>query len=159
MSNWMDNKSREKIAEDRLRFDYWREAESVAMHFNDLLLNLRMKALGTLGLAFTFGAAASRLTELEHADAKMTIYVLATAFLICWVAVGLVDVFYYTRLLHGAVAEIRRQEKKVPTWLSTKIESHASKCHQWVALALFYGLPALGLAVVIYGNFQEWFVG
>lgn len=108
----------------RRRFDYWMECEKVAMHFNDLLSGLRLKAIGGLALA---GAVLGTLAE--KAEFSLEAYkAIASGLLVLaalWIAVAALDLFYYSDLLRGAVDELERLESapQLQVRLSSAIET------------------------------------
>src|SRR6266705_4175567 len=84
------------------RFQVWREYEGVAMHFNDLIIRLRSQSLGGVAAAATLAAVVAR----NDTTAELRWGLLTGAFaLLCifWVAVWILDMGYYNRLLVGAV--------------------------------------------------------
>jgi hypothetical protein len=90
-------------------FQMWKEYEAIAIHFNDLILKLRIQALG--GVAAIAAIAGIVLKEAE--DGKFQWNLLGFSFLALipvWVAVWLLDFLYYTPLLYGAVEAIRKLE-------------------------------------------------
>ena len=127
-------------------FRVWKEYENVAMHFNDLLIRLRTQALG--GVA----ALAALAGVMVRGDLAPTLRwgVLACSFLLLilfWVAVWILDMRYYNRLLHGAVKalleieEASRENMPAPSLaLSTRIEETAE---QGISL-IVAGKPCFG---------------
>jgi len=127
-------------------FSVWKEYEGVAMHFNDLLIRLRTQALG--GVA----ALAALAGIMVRGDLAPTLRwsVLACSFLLLilfWVAVWILDMRYYNRLLHGAVKalleieEASRENMPAPSLvLSTRIEETAE---QGISLTVA-GKPCFG---------------
>lgn len=108
--------------------DLWDKYENIAMHFNDLLIKLRTQALGAVAVISTFVGIFSR-SEIDN----VVNWGLAAAvfFFLCifWIAIWILDVFYYNRLLLGAVDAIiaLEQTSKHKTRIreidiSTKIE-------------------------------------
>ena len=91
-------------------FEVWKEYEGIAMHFNELIIQLRVRALGGV-------AAISAIVGLfSKGDTPENFRwgILASAFvLLCfvWIAIWLLDMRYYNRLLHGAVRAILEVEK------------------------------------------------
>jgi hypothetical protein len=146
-------------------FSVWKEYESGAMHFNDLLIRLRTQALGgTAALA----ALAAVMVRGDLAPA-LRWSVLAGAFLLLmlfWTAVWILDMRYYNRLLHGAVKalleieQLSKQDQPAPVLaLSTRIEETVERgIHLSVEgratfggarlpLWLFYGSVGFGLFI------------
>src|SRR2546425_6533724 len=91
-------------------FEVWKEYEKIAMHFNDLLIKLRMQALG--GIA----AISALVGFLSKGDTPEEFRwgILAGVFSILalfWIAIWVLDFRYYNCLLLGAVASILQLEK------------------------------------------------
>jgi purine-cytosine permease-like protein len=109
----------------------WEKYEEIAMHFNDLLMRIRMQSLAGITALSTliglFGGAAS--------DDAFANWLIATALfgamLFVWLAIFCLDYFYYSRLLNGAVAAILALEER--TQQSLRIEqidlsTHIDEC-------------------------------
>lgn len=98
------------------RFKLWKEYEGVAMHFNDLIIKLRSQSLGAVAAFATLaGIIAKSDTKLElRWGLLMGAFILLSVF---WVAIWLLDLGYYNRLLEGAVDAL----------LAIESESHSSK--------------------------------
>jgi hypothetical protein len=146
-------------------FSVWKEYEGVAMHFNDLLIRLRTQALG--GVAAL--AAVAAVMVRGDLTPKLRWGVLGCAFVLLmlfWVAVWILDMRYYNRLLHGAVKalleveELSGKSQPLPSLvLSTRIEETAERgitrsiegkpCFGAARLPLwlFYGSVCLGLFI------------
>jgi hypothetical protein len=146
------------------------------MHFNDLLIRLRTQALG--GVA----ALAALAAVMVRGDLAPLLRwgVLACAFMLLilfWVAVWILDMRYYNRLLHGAVKalleieELSRQNQPVPgLTLSTHIEETAElgigrsiqcrPCFSGGRLSVwcFYGSVCLGLFAGLLISLVELFI-
>ncbi|HZW31406.1 MAG TPA: hypothetical protein VFF52_11900 [Isosphaeraceae bacterium] len=81
-------------------FEVWKEYESVAVHFNDLIMRLRVQALG--GVAALAAVAGIVMNGSGPGRMRWTLMAVASAVLILfWLAVFCLDYFYYTRLLYG----------------------------------------------------------
>jgi hypothetical protein len=112
------------------RFKLWKEYEGVAMHFNDLIIRLRTQSLG--GVA-AFAALAAVVAK-GDTPAELRWGVLSGGFallIMFWIAVWILDMGYYNRLLHGAVIALLALEsgshgsKRVDRIeLSSKIEEY-----------------------------------
>jgi len=110
------------------RFKLWQEYEKVAMHFNDLIIRLRTQSLGAVAAFATIAAVVSKsdtMAELRWGLLTGTFALL----IVFWVAVWVLDLGYYDRLLTGAVDALLDIEKKSQDSkfvdridLSTKIE-------------------------------------
>jgi hypothetical protein len=126
--------------DQRLIFDLWAKYEDIAMHFNGLALNLRVKSLGTLGVFSTVTVAFQSGKEDQSIFTDYFLLML----LIGWVAIWVIDVKYYSKLLTGAVHAIRQLEHKsefikLSTIVEKRAEDPITKVH------IFYGLPAIFL--------------
>lgn len=87
-------------------YEVWEKYESVAVHFNDLLIRLRLQALaGVAALSTLVGIFAK--TDLGLVQGSWEIagaaFVALAAF---WLAIWVLDLAYYNRLLLGAVSAI-----------------------------------------------------
>jgi hypothetical protein len=149
-------------------FELWEEYEKIAVHFNDLILRLRVQALG--GVAAI--AALAGFVLKEHPAGLIGWKVLAVAFavlLIFWIALCLLDLLYYNPLLLGAVdaileIESASQKGKFITSLnlSTKIKAAVeNRCCRWrrslCGPIIFYLLVAVVLIVLfLFSVWQGW---
>jgi hypothetical protein len=149
----------------------WKEYEELAQHFNDLLMRLRSQSLAAVA---TFATAASVLLKADAIGTDVRWDTLAVVFgslAVFWLAIWLLDFFYYNRLLLGAVdalEEIERESEKGENRvfkinLSTLIEEAVVKGPKRTAsartkknslkrskgLVLFYGLVMLLLVGMI----------
>jgi hypothetical protein len=101
------------------QFSYWLECENVAIHFNDLLSGLRLKATGGLAVA-----SAVLMSESASASEPKGTAVRLCALASMWLAVAVLDLFYHSDLLRGAVDEVERVERTLVTiQLSSSIEA------------------------------------
>lgn len=114
------------------------------MHFNELIIRMRTQALGGLAAAGVAWAGVSANVAISSEEAAVGFL----ALLLLWCGIAAMDRCYYSRLLQGAVKELRAVEKRSQgrLWLSTRIERHCGKgeCRGTV---LFYGLPAVALVM------------
>ena len=93
----------------------WSKAEDVAMHFNELILNFRVRALG----AVTVGAGlfGSILLTRDAPAPRVNYFIFAGAMFflaVIWASLVAIDHGYYVRLLRGAVIEAIRLEQASP---------------------------------------------
>lgn len=100
-------------------FEVWKEYEGIAMHFNELIIQLRVRALG--GVA----AISALVGFFSKGDTPKDFRwgILASVFvLLCfvWIAIWLLDIFYYNRLLMGAVRAILEIEKLSEQYVKIK---------------------------------------
>jgi hypothetical protein len=90
-------------------FEVWKEYEKTAMHFNGLLIQLRMRSLGGIAAItalFGFLARGSETGQFQWGTLAAVFVILTIA----WVAIACLDLLYYDRLLRGAVAAIFKIE-------------------------------------------------
>jgi len=99
----MANAKKEHDAENCTIFTAWKAYEEIAMHFNDMLLRLRIQALaGVAALA----VLASVFSNVRTFNFQGTWLIASAAFfglMLVWIAIWLLDRTYYTRLLMGSV--------------------------------------------------------
>jgi hypothetical protein len=115
------------------------------MHFNELIMRWRLQAsAGWLELSRW---PDSSLLMRRTLPARYRAMLLLIIVISCgWVAVAIVDLFYYRRLLEGAVKALLDLEKQVESIsLSTRIECHAASGALWTAVVLY----TLGLAPLL----------
>lgn len=115
------------LGPDHLTFEQrrllWAKYEDVAMHFNDLLMQLRQRALTGLAALLALGSIAVKMTT-----AGLQLWIILTvAFLflaIVWATLWWIDSAYYARLLRGAVDALLEIERHSGgrIILSTRIE-------------------------------------
>lgn len=112
----------------------WKHYEDIAMHFNDLIIRLRIQSIG--GLAALATILGIFLHSQEGSQSlKCGLAAAAIIFLILlWIAVWILDMCYYNRLLEGAVNAILELEKHKEDYmqqkeinLSTNIENAFSR--------------------------------
>jgi hypothetical protein len=153
-------------------FALWSKYEDIAMHFNSLLMQLRVQALAALagvvtisGLALGFAKEQTRRIGWRVLSGAMGFLVLA------WVALWILDLGYYDRLLQGVVHAITEHEDRTPLLVdgsgkqisidnkpvhtinaSTRIKANSFEYH-WVIICVFYSLVLIGLAA---GAFFTW---
>jgi hypothetical protein len=135
----------------------WTKYEDVAMHFNDLIMRWRLQAIGGLaGLLTLSGFVVGDATTVLVRNRAMLILSGVLAF--GWVAVACIDLFYYRRLLQGAVDAILDLERRTDgrITLSLKIEERAkggADVMPWVFYLL--GLvPVVG--IIGWAAYQLW---
>jgi len=108
-------------------FEVWKEYEHIAMHFNELLIQLRIRALGGIAVIVAL------VSILSKGDASVGFRwgIVAAVFIVLtlvWVAIWIIDMNYYRRLLFGAVRAVLEIEKESATRkLTTLMLSHRIK--------------------------------
>jgi hypothetical protein len=92
-------------------FALWNKYEDVAIHFNTLIMQLRTQALAAVagvvtiaGLAISFAGKSARATEWHILFGTILFLTLA------WIALAILDIFYYDELLKGAVTALLEHE-------------------------------------------------
>lgn len=139
------------------RFLVWKEYENVAMHFNDLIIRLRSQSLGGVAAVATLATVVARNDT--TAELRWGIVMGAFALLLFfWVAVWILDMTYYNRLLLGAVDALILIEKESQSsnsvdkiLLSTKIEERV-RSRQLTnnrSLHLFYLIVFMALLLTL----------
>jgi hypothetical protein len=150
--NTADPDSTSNDTSDELVFNQWSKYEDIAMHFNDLIMRWRLQAIGGLAALVTLGGSVvGGVANFEQRYWAMIL--LTTTFLCVWLGLGALDLFYYRKLLSGAVKELLEFEKKnavrgKPIRMSTTIEKHAEsggKFGPWI----FYALGAAPLCFIL----------
>ena len=94
--------------------EVWDKYETIAMHFNDLIIKLRTQALAgvaALSTLVTLFAKSDAASPGIWGIAEFIFLGLALA----WVAIWIIDFSYYNRLLTGAVIAIINLENKSKT--------------------------------------------
>jgi len=139
-----DSHTREKSPDADRQFEVWSKSEDVAIHFNDLIMRWRLQAVG--GLAALTALAGFVVGDADTLRARYRGMVMLSALLASgWVGVAVLDLFYYRKLLTGAVSTLIDLEKKMPdVQLSTEIERQARNGARWAPWA-FYVLGVLPL--------------
>jgi hypothetical protein len=140
--------------------DLWHKSEQVAMHFNDLILNFRLKAVGAITVAGGL-IGTVLLTKADGPPPRFNFiaFAIAMAFLcMVWGGIWIIDACYYQRLLRGAVRDAIRLEKMSGNLiqLSTLIEKDVEgdrvtngKMVSGRATWAFYGLPFLAFLLAM----------
>jgi len=131
----------------KLFLEQWDKCEKIAMHFNELIIRFRTQAMGGLAV---IGSVLGLARGADKVDYRM-LGIALLALLILWIGIFLVDHIYYSRLLMGAVDELKRLEAITAgaVRLSTRIEE---RCGEGDAATngrlVFYALPALALIII-----------
>lgn len=91
--------------------ELWSKYEDIAMHFNNLLIQLRMRSLAVIAAVATVVGVIVESETLFASFSWFMATMLLAATGIVWFAVGCLDLLYYNRLLRGAVLAIKKLEK------------------------------------------------
>jgi hypothetical protein len=142
------------------RYLLWKEYEKIAMHFNSLIIKLRSQSLGGVAVFATLTAVITR----ADTTPKVRWGLLTGAFAllsIFWIAVWILDIGYYNRLLAGAVQALLDIEKESSRSalvgeinLSTKINDHlklrtSKGLGHNISVRAFYAIVLAGLLVAM----------
>jgi hypothetical protein len=127
--------------------DLWKKYEDIAMHFNEVIMRWRLQAMG--GLAGLLTAAGFVVGDAESLLVRYrAMLILSGVLASAWIGVAVIDLFYYRRLLQGAVAAITDLEKEMPgVALSNKIEDKARRGSE-IAPWIFYVAGFLPLVCI-----------
>ncbi len=131
------------------KFELWKEYEAIAMHFNDLIIRLRIQSVGGVAAIATIAGIVSNRDEAIGVRWE----ILSGAFLILtlfWLAVWILDHGYYNKLLSGAVkaiVEIERDDTVLPRIkMSMTIEEQFNRGRGIWAQRIFYSIVFLVLS-------------
>jgi len=135
----------------------WAKYEDIAMHFNDLLMKLRTQALAGIAAISTLVGI---FTKADPASVQSD-WLIATgifgALAVFWLAICCLDLFYYNRLLVGAVTALKDLEAeacaaqftgiKMSTEIIAEFDTWLPSA-QWSFLGVyvFYGIVFLVIA-------------
>lgn len=143
-------------------FTVWKAYEDVAMHFNDLLLKLRIQALGGVAALAVLASVFSNFRSYYFQGTWVLAAACFFGLLLIWCAIWALDRLYYNRLLIGSVIAIASIEQLSKTQthikeldLSTRIgeaiEGKTPKVPRLWGVDVFYAaifvLLLTGLAV------------
>lgn len=84
----------------------WEKYEDVAMHFNDLLIRLRTRSLAGVAAISTLVGIFTKEGTADIATEWLIATAIFSAMALFWVAIFFLDLFYYNRLLMGAVTAV-----------------------------------------------------
>lgn len=107
----MENTKKNNESEEYY-FKVWQHYEQVAMHFNDLIIKLRIQSIGGIAALATVLGIVLKTTNGNNEGFNYGLAIVAILFLLfCWVAICVLDLRYYNRLLEGSVNAILELEK------------------------------------------------
>jgi hypothetical protein len=130
--------------------ELWWKYQQVAMHFNQLIIQFRVQALGGLVAASTAAGVFLGSKGLKLHDRNRVLRHAFTLLLFVWVAIAVLDLFYYQLLLKGAVKALVDYEKDCPFQLSTYIERAAGPGHRWWESRSTWYYSLSGLPILLY---------
>jgi len=132
----------------------WWQYEQVAMHFNQLIIQFRVQALG--GLVAASAAGGLLVSKDMDVDARDQIRRYFFTFLLfAWAAAAVLDIFYYQRLLQGAVRALTEYEKGCAFQLSTIIERELGAPRQIGRAPATWYYAIIGVPIAFYVA-QRW---
>lgn len=109
--------------------DLWFHHEEIAMHFNGLIIQYRLQMFSGLGVLSSLFIYLSK-NKNENKDEKPILYLrmlLSLALLVVFSAAASLDIFYYQKLLSGAVKSIiLLEEQHYAINLSTTIKQEVN---------------------------------
>jgi hypothetical protein len=124
--------------EINLDLEEWKVSTDEAMHFNDLLMRNRQIGFSII-LAILWGS--NQISgDIGYINGIKVSYSLMVAFLavLFTIALYLIDLNYYFRLLLGAVERSTALEDKLGFGLTKKITEKVSRARSWGTLHAFY---------------------
>ena len=150
----MDEVTKAERDEDR-RFLMWKEQESIAMHFNDLIMRLRSIAITALTTLVGIALAVIKFAKLAD-GAAVVVYCVPW---LLWLVVFVLDFFYYHRLLMGSViAGFKFDENEELKGLglfgmtSSITRAVTPPSSRWM-IGIYYLVPS-GIAAVVFALWQ-----
>lgn len=116
--------------------DLWYHYEEIAMHFNNLTLQYRLQLMGGAGIlatVFTYLVGTN-----NQKDKTWLMFIIPLTLFIIVLAAAILDVFYYDKLLSGAVQELISLEAKYPDLnMSTRIKEVVSGNHMKIIYIVY----------------------
>jgi len=107
----------------------WFHYEEIAMHFNELTLQYRLQLMGGAGVLGSIFTYLIGFKIKENENKYWVIFYVSLVLFIILTAAAALDVFYYDKLLSGAVHAILELETKYPHInMSTLISKELSGC-------------------------------
>jgi hypothetical protein len=122
----------------------WYHYEQIAMHFNELIIQYRLQLMGGAGaigaLSTYFIGSHVRPARRRHMIRSW----ISTIILILFSSAAILDIFYYDKLLQGAIDVLLQFELKHPEInMSTHIESTFSDRGLWVIYTVYGSIIGL----------------
>lgn len=119
----------------------WFHYETIAMHFNELIIQYRLQLMGGTGAIGAIAFALIQGKDMSPSEMRLYRMLLTTLMLVLVSAAGYLDLAYYSKLLEGAVAALLDLEKSIPQIkMSTQIAEHVGEkglraaCYWYAAL-------------------------
>ncbi|MES2014696.1 MAG: hypothetical protein V4437_02680 [Patescibacteria group bacterium] len=98
--------------------DLWEKYEEITMHFNNLLMRLRTQSLAGVAVISTAVGLFARSNDIHLTGGIVAVIFVGLS--LFWVAIWILDFFYYNPLLIGAATALVALEEK------SKTQSHIS---------------------------------
>ena len=147
-------------------FEVWKEYEKITMHFNDLLLKLRVQAVaGVAALGTVVGLVAKSETTASNGVWLMATLI-TLGLCMVWVAIWMMDFLYYNRLLSGAVEALVKLEARSQSHMNVKYLDMSTLIEDAVmgrvsnrvsnGVKVFYGTVLMTLIAGAFYSFLEW---
>jgi len=149
-------------------FEVWKEYESVAMHFNELLIRLRTQSVAAVATVVTLAGVLLKGESVSYELRWGTLAVVSLVLCALWIAVWILDFTYYNRLLLGAVRTLLKIEEASreshvlhAITLSTDIENRVGQWRQppgerwskaagrWAFYLIVFGVLLTGVWVCV----------
>lgn len=162
-----DDSNKNDVCEGHDIFEVWKEYERIAMHFNELIIQLRVRALGGIAAISALVGFLSKGDTPE--DFRWGIFAAVFGILIIvWIAIIFLDILYYDRLLKGSVTAIVDVEKESETKTKIKhfkmshmiersVQGKTNKIKEgfFSGRRWFYGLVLAALVISFYFSLAE----
>lgn len=135
-------------------FELWKEYEKIAMHFNELIIQLRSRALGGIAVVSALVGFISK----DNSSSNFKWELLSDSFIFLfmfWGAIFILDYFYYNRLLSGSVEAIVKLEETTNNKISFSSRVAAKVKSPKYSIFLFYGIVAATLLVGAYVSYDK----
>lgn len=121
-------------------FTVWKAYEDVAMHFNDLLLKLRIQALGGVAALAVLASVFSNFRSYYFQGTWVLAAACFFGLLLIWCAIWALDRLYYNRLLIGSVIAIAAIEQLSKTETHIKELDLSTRIGQAIEWKTHYGI-------------------
>lgn len=118
----MENENKDDCTnkDEEYYFKVWKNYEDVAMHFNDLIIRLRIQSIGGVAALITILGVVSKTCNEKGAFNYPLAFMAIICLILFWIAIWILDMRYYNRLLEGSVKAILELEKNKETFLAKK---------------------------------------
>ena len=130
-------------------FELWKEYENIAMHFNELIIQLRSRALGGIAVVTALVGFISK----DDGSSNFKWELLSNSFILLlmfWMAIFILDYFYYNKLLSGSVDAIIELEKTTSNKISLNNKVKEKAKSPKYPIFFFYGIVASTLILGFY---------